>query len=99
MAITKRMFVERVTVLEDGQVEIVERTQYFDEGFVVTSRKDIRLIDVGDDVAAESELIKDVVDGKLHKKSRKDARDAAKLAEIEKAKGNPPGPEPEPEDP
>jgi len=86
------MFVERVTVLEDGQIEIVERTQYFDEGFVVTSRKDIRTIDVGDNVAAENDLIKHVVNGNLHNKARKDARAVAKLAEIEKAKGGPPTP-------
>ena len=90
MAITKRSFVEKTTVLEDGQIEIVERTQYFDEGFVVTSRKDTRTIDVGDDVAAESELIRDVVNGNLHNQARRDARDAARQAEIERAGGDPP---------
>jgi len=90
MAITKEMFVEGVIILEDGQIDIVTRTQYFDEGFVVTSRKDTRRIDVGDSVATESDLIKDVVNGNLHKQSRRDARAIAILAEIEKAKGDPP---------
>jgi len=57
MAITKSMFVEKTTVLEDGQIQIQERTQYFDEGFVVTARSDVRTIDVGDSVAAESDLL------------------------------------------
>ena len=90
MPITKEMFVEGVMVLVDGQIDVVERTQYFDEGFVVTSRKDTRRIDVGDDVAAESELIRDVVNGNLHNQARRDARDAARLAEIERARGDPP---------
>ena len=90
MAITKEMFVESVIVREDGQVDIVERTQYFDEGLVVTSRKDKRRIDVGDDVTAESYLIKDVVNGNLHSQSRRDARAAAILAEIERGRGDPP---------
>ena len=89
MAITKRMFVERTTVLEDGQIEIVERTQYLDEGFVVTSRKDIRTIDVGDDVTAESDLIKNIVNGKLHTAARIEARAAAILAEAARAEGDP----------
>ena len=89
MAITKEMFVESVIVRGDGQVDVVERTQYFDEGLVVTSRKDTRRIDVGDDVAAESALIRDVVDGNLHNQARKDARDAARLAEIERTRGDP----------
>lgn len=89
MAITKEMFVESVIVLEDGQVDVVVRTQYFDEGFVVTSRKDTRRIDVGDDVAAESALIRDVVNGNLHNQARQDARDVARLAEIERARGDP----------
>jgi len=90
MAITKEMFTESIVVNTDGQVDVVERTQYFDEGLVVTSRKDTRRIDVGDDVAAESALIRDVVNGNLHNQARRDARDAAILAEIEHARGDPP---------
>ena len=90
MPITKEMFVEGVMVLVDGQIDVVERTQYFDEGFVVTSRKDTRRIDVGDDVAAESELIRDVVNGNLHNQDRRDARAVARLAEIERARDDSP---------
>ena len=90
MAITKEVFIESTIVHEDGQVDVVERTQYFDEGLVVTSRKDTRRIDVGEDVTRESDLVKDVVNGNLHNQARIDARDAARLAEIEKAKGDPP---------
>ena len=90
MAITKEMFTESVIVRVDGQIDVVVRTQYFDGGFVVTSRKDTRTIDVGDDVTAENELIRDVVNGNLHNQARRDARDAARLAEIERARGDPP---------
>jgi len=90
MAITKQVFIESITVLEDGQIDVVSRTQYFDEGLVVTSRKDTRRIDVGDNVAAESGLIKDVVNGNLHSQSRRDARDTARAAEAERRRGDPP---------
>jgi len=40
-------------------------------------------------VAAESALVKHIVNGNLHNKARKDARAAVKLAEAEKAKGGP----------
>ena len=71
MAITKNSFVEKTTVLEDGRIEIQERTQYRDDGFVVTSRRDVRTIDVGDNVATESDLVKDIVDGNLHNQDRR----------------------------
>ena len=85
MAITKTSFVEKTTVLEDGQIEIQERTQYRDDGFVVTSRSDIRTIDVGDDLTAESDLVKDIVNGNLHNQSRRDARAIVRQEEIERA--------------
>ncbi len=84
MAITKEVFIEGVIVRVDGQVEVVTRTQYFDEGFVVTSRKDTHPIDVGDDVTREDDLVKDVVNGNLHNQTRIDARDAARQAEEDK---------------
>ncbi len=78
MAITKEVVFEKMRVLPDGQIQIIEVTNYIERGVIQSSRRDDRMIDVGDDVTAESDLIRDVVNGNLHSQARKDARDSAR---------------------
>lgn len=87
MAISKRTVVQDVAVEPDGQIIIYEVTEYWEGGVtngtleVVGPRRG-RRVDVGDDVTAEDDLVKDVVNGNLHSQARKDARDAKKAAEA-----------------
>ena len=83
MAVTKKISFVSMTVYEDGQIDVLERTDYMEGGVVMSGRRDNRRIDVGDSVASEDQLVKDVVSGNLHNKARKDARQAAKEAGIQ----------------
>lgn len=83
MAITKRTVLVKVEVLLDGQLIVFEQEEYWEGGFVngvleTTGPVRGRHVDVGDDVAAEDEIIRDVVNGNLHSQSRKDARDTVR---------------------
>ena len=82
MAITKRIFVDKIEVLEDGQLNIRTATQFFEGGEAVSEKSFHRkTIEVGDDVTAEDALVKDVVDGKLFT--------AARVAKAQARRGPP----------
>jgi hypothetical protein len=85
MAVTKKVTPVEITVLSDGQVRIKEKTSFIDGGQVASERHDYRFIDVGDSVASEIQLIKDIVNGNLH--------NPARLAARELVKNPPPPPE------
>jgi len=78
MAVTKKIEFVSMTVYKDGQIDILEKTNYLEGGKVMSGRRDNRRIDVGDSVASEDQLVKDVVKGDLHTKARKDARELIK---------------------
>ena len=78
MAVTKKISFVSMTIYEDGQIDILEKTNYMEGGKVMSGRRDNRRIDVGDSVASEDQLVKDVVNGNLHNKARKDARELIK---------------------
>jgi hypothetical protein len=81
MAVTKVITQEKVQVMADGQVEVITRTDYREAGKIMSSRRDARVIDVGDDVSGEDQLVQDVVSGNLHSAARKKVRDDIKAAE------------------
>lgn len=83
--VTKVVEFEKLRVLPDGQIQIIEVTHYKEGGVIMSSRRDDRMIDVGDDVSAEDELIRDVVNGNLHSQGRRDARAAAEAAAAARA--------------
>jgi len=59
--ITKRTFVDQLTVLEDGQLQIREATQFEENGTPVSEKSYRRYVRVpGDDLAGEDELVRDV---------------------------------------
>jgi hypothetical protein len=87
MAITKRVVIQDVAVEADGQLAVYEVIEYWEGGVIngtleVTGPRKRRQIDVGDDVAADDALIKDIVNGNLHSAARKDTRDAIKAAKA-----------------
>ena len=71
--IEKREFVDKLEVLQDGQVQVRTATQFFENDIAVSEKSFHRkVIEPGADVAAEDELVRDVVSGNLHKKTRVD---------------------------
>ena len=88
MALSKRTVIEEIRVDSDGQVWVYETIEIYEGGFVNGTRAGTgprtgRVIDVGDAVAGENQLIRDVVNGNLHSAARKTARDAVKAAQGE----------------
>jgi len=75
--VTKTVEFESLRVLADGRIQVRERTNYLERGVIQSSVLNKRIIDLGDDVSAEIELTRDVVDGLLHTQERIDERDAA----------------------
>jgi hypothetical protein len=83
MAITK----ERRTsseILEDGQIQVKTRTVILEDGVEISSANHRHVVDVGDDVSGEDQLIQDIAGG-LHTPARVAARRAVILA----ARGRP----------
>ncbi len=74
-----------VQVLPDGQVQLKVATRYLEEGKVIMERHDLRIIDCGDDVSTEDQLVKDIVNGNLHSTARIADREEIKAAEPEPA--------------
>ncbi len=86
MAITKRTIIQDIAVKADGQVIVYEVTEYWEGGFTngileATGPRTGHLIDVGDSITGEDQLVKDVINGNLHSATRKTARAAAKALE------------------
>ena len=64
MSLSKRIE-QQLTVKSDGQLEIRETSIIAEDGVDLSRSHKRRVIDVGDDVTNESNLIKDVA-GKVH---------------------------------
>ena len=75
MAIEKTVKVHQVRVLDDGQIQSHETHTVVDNGVEQGSYNHVRTIEVGDDVAAESEMVRDIA-GSVHTPARKAARQA-----------------------
>lgn len=85
MPITKETIIIETKVMNDGQLHIIEADIYDDgtsKSEPVNRRR--RIIEVGDDVTAEDQLIKDVVKG-VHTVARVNARAEAKSANSPQA--------------
>jgi len=86
MALTKVTKIQDMKVLPDGQIMVFEADEYWEGGtsngtLEITGPRTGRLIDVGDDVSAEDDLIKDTAQV-LHSQARINARAAVKAAEA-----------------
>ncbi len=87
MAISKRVVIEDIKVLTDGQVIVFEVTEYWNGGFIKGTMETVgprtgRMLDVGDDVTMEDQIVRDIVKGTLHSAARKTARDIVKETEL-----------------
>ena len=83
MAIITRRDTEKVEVLADGQLQVKEVDVLYDDvADEIVGRKGThrRTIDVGDSVTAENALIKDIVNGNLHKPARVNRRNSTRVA-------------------
>jgi len=69
--------------LEDGQIRVKEITRLMENGVELSKNYHRHVVDVGDDVTNESQIVKDIASG-LHTPARKAARDAVKAAEAAK---------------
>ena len=80
MALTKETVLLDLRVEENGSIAKFERTDILEDGVVIVEGpRTGTWIYPGDDVANETQLVKDVVNGNLHSQERKDAG-AAELA-------------------
>ncbi len=78
MTITKEEIVDKIEVLEDGQMQVRTVTRYIEDGAPVSQTFHRKVIDVGDDVSDEDQLVKDVAKN-LHTTARIAARKLIKL--------------------
>ena len=79
MALTKEIVVDLIEVREDGQMQVREATRVLEDGVILSSSFHRKVIDVGDDVTNEPDLVRDVAQN-MHTADRKAKRDAAKAA-------------------
>jgi len=71
----------QITVLPDGQLECRETTIIMDNGKELSRSYHRKVIDVGDDVSGECQLVKDTASN-LHTQTRIDARQGFKDAQT-----------------
>jgi len=82
MAITKEISYAG-DFTEDGQINVTEIVRVMDNGIEIARKYNSHsIIDVGDDVTNEPQIVKDIASG-LHTPARKAARDAVKAEEAE----------------
>ncbi len=70
---TKRLL--QVQIEADGTVSVQYETIITDDGAQIAQSVDGRVIDIGDDVSGEDELIRDIISGNLHTATRKKAKE------------------------
>ena len=80
MALTKEIKTTAIEVREDGQLTLHDMVTILEDDVQITSYVEMRNVDVGEDIAAESDLVKDTAKN-LHTPARKTARDVVKAAE------------------
>lgn len=71
-------------VLEDGQLQVRQITRIMEDGVELSKQYHRHVVDVGDDVTNESQLVKDIAQG-VHTPARVSARANAKAAKAAKA--------------
>ena len=69
---------KQVTVLADGQLQVLEITKIMEDGKEIAATNHRKVIAPGDDVTKETGVVKEIAD-KIHTKARKDAY-ASKIA-------------------
>lgn len=79
MALTKETVTDLIEVLEDGRMQVRTATRVLEDGVVLSQSFHRHVVDVGDDVSGESQLVQDVAQN-MHTSDRKAARDAEKAA-------------------
>ena len=84
MALTKEITYDG-QFLEDGQIQVRQITRIMEDGVELSKAYHRHVVDVGDDVTNESQIVKDVAQN-LHTPARKTARDAAREAANENAR-------------
>lgn len=77
MALTKETETQ-TTVLSDGQLEVRIATIVMEDNKEISRTYHRKVIDVGDDVSTEPEIVRDIAMG-VHTAERKAARDVAKV--------------------
>ena len=78
MALTKEIE-DYTTVLPDGQLQVREVMIIIENGIEISRSNHRRIIDVGDDVTNESDIIKDIASGvhtldRINKRNEKKAK-------------------------
>lgn len=76
MALTKRQE-EVVTVLADGQLQVLEITIYSEDGEEVARRNHRYVVDVGDDTNGRPAFVREIATA-IHTQARIDARENVK---------------------
>tara|TARA_R110000744_G_scaffold310926_5_gene418528 strand:+ start:552 stop:806 length:255 start_codon:yes stop_codon:yes gene_type:complete len=79
MAITKETRTSG-ECLEDGQIQVKTRTVILEDGAEISSSNHRHVVDVGDDVSGEAQMIQDIA-GSVHTPARANARAAVKAAQ------------------
>ncbi len=72
--------------LEDGQIQVRQITRIMEDGVELSKSYHRHVVDVGDDVSNESQIVKDVA-FRLHSAARKQARDNFKAQQALEANG------------
>ncbi len=88
MAIAKRIVIEDIKVERDGQVVVFEHLEHWEGGFLngvleLSGPRTGRVIDVGDNVSNEEQIVKDTVQN-LHTPKRIAARQKFKREQEER---------------
>jgi hypothetical protein len=79
MALEKQVVVDRVEVLEDGRMQVRTATRIVEDGEIISQSFHRKVIDVGDDVSGEDQLVQDVAQN-MHTPARVAARAEARNA-------------------
>ena len=79
MAIIKEIE-HQIIVLNDGQLQVAEITKLMEDGLELSAYVNRHVVDVGDDVSAESQLVQDTANN-LHTPARIADRAAFKAAQ------------------
>lgn len=72
MALTKQTLIDRIEILEDGQLQVRQATRIFEDGKMISQTFHRHVVSPGDDVTKEDERVKKLAN-LLHDKTTVDA--------------------------
>jgi hypothetical protein len=72
MTLTKQIVIDRIEILEDGQLQVRQATRILEDGKVISKTFHRHVVAPGDDVKSEDARVKKVA-GVLHDKATIDA--------------------------